>query len=112
MPAAFARIAGRARLGSHPMRFLCCVVLCALSAAQIGCALVQQGTDVASSTLKSVRPNAKGYADDNNEDFVDTWSEAGEEGRGDRPLEKESDGLTPYLESPKARAINRSLGID
>lgn len=94
------------------MRLPLCVLLCALGAAQTGCALVQQGSDVASSTLKSVRPNARGYADDNNENYVDTWSEAGQEGRGDRPLDKESDGLTPYIESPKARAINRSLGID
>ena len=94
------------------MRFLPCVALCALCAAQMGCAIAQQGTDMANSTLKAVRPNARGYSDDNNEDYVDTWAEAGQEGRGDRPLEKESDGLTPYIESPKARAINRSLGID
>lgn len=46
------------------------------------------------------------------EDFQDDYKVAGEEGRAELPREKETDGLTPFLESPKARAINKNLGID
>lgn len=46
------------------------------------------------------------------DDYHDDYKIAGEEGRAELPREKETDGLTPWLESPEARAINKNLGID
>jgi hypothetical protein len=63
-------------------------------------------------SLKPLRLNSGGYADGNEEGLQDTWSSNTFEGRADQPMEKESDGLTKYIESPKARAINHSLGLD
>jgi len=73
------------------MRYrLCCLLLLATLT---GCSLFQQYQD-----------DAARYRDDY--DFV------GDEGRGDRPREKESDGLSKWVESPQARSINRNLGIE
>lgn len=72
---------------------MCRVVALLLLAALPGCSL-----------LDSYQTEASRYRDDY--DFV------GEEGRGDRPREKESDGLSKWIESPQARSINRNLGIE
>ena len=44
--------------------------------------------------------------------FLDDWLVAGGVGRGETKLDRESDGLTPYLSSDKARRIARNLGTD
>ncbi|MDB5385715.1 MAG: hypothetical protein JWM11_1361 [Planctomycetaceae bacterium] len=44
--------------------------------------------------------------------YHDEYKVAGDEGRADLPREKESDGLTPWMQSSKARAIEKNLGID
>jgi hypothetical protein len=44
--------------------------------------------------------------------YHDEYKVAGDEGRADLPREKETDGLSAWMESPKARAINKNLGID
>ena len=46
------------------------------------------------------------------DDYHDEYRVAGDEGRADIPREKETDGLTPLLQSEKARAIEKNLGID
>lgn len=45
-------------------------------------------------------------------EYHDEWSVVGKEGRSEFPREKETDALTPWLESPEARAINKNLGYD
>lgn len=48
----------------------------------------------------------------NPKDYHDEFDVVGREGRGHQAMEHESDGLTKWIESPKARAINRNLGFD
>ena len=94
------------------MRRLSYAVFCILLALQSGCEMLKEGRLTATRAINSFRPNLRDYADNaNDENYVDEWSQA-QEARGDRPVEKESDGLTNLTSSPKARAINRSLGID
>ena len=45
-------------------------------------------------------------------EYHDDWKTAGTEGRGEMPREKETDKLTPLLQSPQARAIEKNLGFD
>ena len=46
------------------------------------------------------------------EKHEDDWEFVGSEGRAEIPRQKETDGLTPILQSPEARAIERNLGYD
>lgn len=45
-------------------------------------------------------------------EFHDDWTSAGTEGRGSMPRQQETDKLTPLLQSPEARAIEKNLGFD
>lgn len=74
-----------------------------------GCGLAQMGRD----TARMFTPNTGDYSSDVDDgQFQDEWSVAGREGRGETKLDRESDGLTPYLSSDKARRIARNLGTD
>lgn len=46
------------------------------------------------------------------DDYHDEYKVAGDEGRADVPRVKETDSLTPWMQSPEARAIEHNLGID
>ena len=46
------------------------------------------------------------------QEFHDEWDVVGNEGRSEIPREKETDALTPMLESPQARAIKKNLGYE
>jgi hypothetical protein len=48
----------------------------------------------------------------NPRDYHDEFDGVGQEGRGHQAMEHESDWLSRFVESPKARAINRNLGYD
>ncbi len=75
-----------------------------------GCGLAQMGHD----TARLFTPSTGDYGDGDVHDgkSVDEWSVAGSEGRGDKPIDRESDGLTKYVSSDKARRIARNLGTD
>lgn len=83
------------------------VVACGLSS---GCGLLEWGRD----TARVFTPRGTDYDKDDIYDSraVDDWSSVGREGRGDSPIDKESDGLTPYLSSDKARRIARNVNVD
>lgn len=70
-----------------------CLGVCSLS----GCSMFQRA-------YKHQADGIKEYHDD--------WKIVGEEGRGELPREKETDKLTPLLQSPKARSIEKNLGFD
>lgn len=56
-----------------------------------------------------MKPDSGGY--DDGTDEVDGWvSEAGVEARGDRPIEVDNDPFRALM-SPKAKSIERNLGI-
>ncbi|MGQ0637292.1 MAG: hypothetical protein ACT4QC_22010 [Planctomycetaceae bacterium] len=96
------------------MRGFLQIVLIAACGLTTGCAAMHAGRDVAEGTMDMMKPRSHDYRDDANygEKYNDEWTGVGREGRAHMPLEHESDALTPLLESPKARAINRSLGYD
>ena len=72
---------------------LACLYCCSL----VGCTMMQ----------KAYKHQEKAQ-----NEYHDEWKTAGQEGRGGMTREKETDKLTPLLESPEARAINKSLGYD
>lgn len=92
------------------MRRLCAVfiyvVVCGLVS---GCALADLGRDMVRATKNMFTPNTRDYADSDSE--ADQWSYVGQEARGDRPKDRESDALTQYIDSPTAQSINRNLGV-
>lgn len=75
-----------------------------------GCAVVNAGRDALHSTWRVIKPRPHDYRDATQEDDP-VWGNVGREGRGNRPLDDEHDPLKPYLLSPKAQAIERSLGV-
>ncbi len=74
--------------------------------------MVEEGKTTAKSSVKAFTPNAHGgYKDPaNDDDFNDDIGDVGF--RNDQPRTKITDGLSRFTESPKAAAINRSLGYD
>lgn len=52
------------------------------------------------------------YQETQIKEYHDDWKSVGEEARGEMPRQKETDGLTPLLQSPEARAIEKNLGYD
>lgn len=88
--------------------------VCGLSLWLSGCVVADVGRDLTKGTVDTFSPTGRGYRDDANSDgdYVDNFSYVGREGRGDTPMEHQSDRLTNFWTSPKARAIERNVGID
>ncbi|MCG6156751.1 hypothetical protein [Rubinisphaera margarita] len=64
-------------------------------------------------SFASLKPDGKADYDDGTDDAEEEWiEEAGVEARGDRPMEKDNDPFRDLLMSPKARSIERNLGIE
>lgn len=87
---------------------MCLVASCLMTS---GCALADLGRSIADETTKMFTPKSRDYFDET-EVGEDQWSQAGKEGRGDRAKDHESDALTGLISSPKARGIERNLGVD
>jgi hypothetical protein len=89
------------------MRRATSFVLCLSMLSSAGCTLfsTNKSGDSTASTPKKPRPERR-----LDNDLNDEWDYVGHEGRGHRPVEHEWDRWTPYLMSPKARAIEQNLG--
>lgn len=96
------------------MRRFLCIATIVVCACQTGCAMLEEGRDAIKTTFDAVRPKTGGYRDDNNDgaQHNDSWKFVGDESRAGDVREKETDGLTKFVQSPKARDIERNLGID
>jgi hypothetical protein len=79
-----------------------------------GCGIIQAGKDITRAGFRQFTPKTSDYADatDYGQEEPDEWEFVGSEGRGGMQREKESDGLTKWISSPKARSIERNLGYD
>lgn len=79
-----------------------------------GCGIMQAGKDITRAGFRQFSPKTADYADptEYGESEPDEWEFVGTEGRNGMQREKESDGLTKWLSSPKARSIERNLGYD
>ena len=92
-------------------------LLCRLSAVAIfstlatGCGLVQTTKEASRDSMKMFRPKPDDYRN-TTEEAEDEWSRMGESARSMRPTEKNNDPLRNILLSPKARSIERNLGVD
>jgi hypothetical protein len=73
-----------------------------------GCAMMDVSREAMQSTLRVFKPRPNDYRDATQEED-DGWNNVGREARGNRPLEDESDWMSRF-QSPKARAVERSLG--
>ena len=92
------------------MRVAMCLVVLVLSC---GCSVFKAGKEMTQESARMLRPSARDYRDDaNDERQQDAWGTVGVQARGAQPVEHESDGLTRFTQSAKARSINRSLGVD
>jgi|GEM_PF-6262158 len=87
-------------------RYLC-LLICLLTFCQTGCMLADLGKGIGG----ALRPRPGNDWSSKDEETED-WASVGREGRADQSRVKETDGLSKYLESSKAREINNSLGID
>ena len=87
------------------------MVLVGIVCGQSGCALVGPARQFTTESWRIFKPNPRGYRDGTDE-VDDQWSIVGIEGRGDRPLEREPDPFKKWLQSPKARSIERNLRIE
>lgn len=79
------------------MRRLLIILVCVGTYGLSGCSAVRRAHEYQANGIK---------------EYHDDWKIVGEEGRGELPREKETDWLTPFLESPQHRAINKNLGYD
>jgi len=92
------------------MRVAICLVVSVLAC---GCSVFKAGKEMTQESARSLRPSARDYRDDvNDERQQDVWSSVGVQARGGQPVDHESDGLTRFTQSAKARSINRSLGVE
>ncbi len=92
-------------------KFLFFVAAAGMLSLLTGCALVDTGKDASRDTWKLFKPRPTDYRDPT-QDKDDQWALVGKEGRGDRPIENENDPLKKWLMSPKARNIERNLGVE
>jgi hypothetical protein len=78
----------------------------------IGLSLVLSGCAAGPRTTKMWDWLQSGDSEDNNDKrYKDSWAQVGKEGRGGRPMEDERDPFNKWFRSPKATAIENSLGI-
>lgn len=88
------------------------VVLSALLIAAVGCTQSVGMRNFMQNSMGFRKPNANGIGDGTDTTDEGWIREAGVEARGDRPLEKDPDVFRDMLMSPKARSIERNLGIE
>ncbi len=79
------------------MRHLIALLVCSHAIGLSGCSMFQRAYNHQANAIK---------------EHHDDYKIVGEEGRAEMPREKETDGLTPLLQSPQARAIEKNLGYD
>lgn len=92
-------------------RRACFAILLVVVTAVPGCGLMQSARSITRESMKSLRPNANDYRDTTNE--VDTeWTSVGDATRSERVIDRDPDPFRNVLQSPKARSIERNLGVD
>ena len=99
---------------SFPRCIAVVLMLAVATGSLAGCGIMQAGKQITQASFRQFSPKTSDYADPTNDgsDSADEWDFVGSEGRGDLPRDKESDGLTKWISSPKARSIERNLGVD
>ena len=93
-----------------PVSIFVVVIATALS----GCRVMDAGNEFIHGTWQLFRPKPTDFRDGTSEEAdSDEWSIVGELGRGDQERERDPDPWWQnHVMSPKARSIERNLGID
>jgi hypothetical protein len=76
-----------------------------------GCGLIRAGKDMTAATAKLVTPRPNDYRDSTGE-IDEEWASVGNTANSIRGLEQDKDPLRKWLTTPKARSIERNLGIE
>jgi hypothetical protein len=76
-----------------------------------GCGLVRAGKDMTAATVKLMTPRPNDYRDSTGE-IDKEWASVGNTANSIRGLEQDNDPLRNLLTTPKARSIERNLGIE
>ena len=94
------------------MKNLWCLLFCGVIVSASSCALMEPVQEIQRETVRMFRPKTSDYRD-STQDEIDEWESVGREARGDQPFEHDPDPWWQnYIMSPKARSIERNLGID
>ena len=88
-------------------RRVCCAIILALATTQPGCGLMQTARNATRESMQLMRPKPNDYRDMTQESDSE-WNSVGDVVRGERTVSKGADSLL----SPKARSIERNLGVD
>jgi len=106
------------RIGSAPVvlalsarKLGLATLLLAVSGFAAGCTGFGSTGDMMHESFRIFKPRVSDYRDHTQEED-DEWEAVGKEARGNRPLENENDPLKEWFMSPKAKAIERSLGYE
>ena len=86
-------------------------VASALCGMLAGCGMIETTKRATAESMRQLRPRPNDYRDTSSE-AKDEWTSMGEVARSYRPSQKEDDPLRNVLLSPKARSIERNLGVD
>lgn len=87
-------------------------IVAGLLISSTGCSVMNHGREAVVKTSRMFRPNPHDM-DDSADDAEAEWEFVGKEGRGDQPREVDPDPwFKKYIQSPKARSIERNLGVD
>jgi hypothetical protein len=86
------------------------LLLVVLAISQTGCALMEPVQTFSRGIGKTLKPRGTDYSSPG-DDVDSQWDFVGVEARGDRPIEIDNDPFRNGLMSPRARAIERNLGI-
>ena len=93
-------------------RWICVGIFSIALSCQTGCSLVTSGADAMRQTSRYVKPRPfdhKSMADEEN----DNWEWVGDDARGSQKREADPDRWwKKYVQSPRARDIEKNLGID
>lgn len=87
------------------------VIVTALLTNLAGCGLMQSAQTMTRESMSMMKPKPHDYRDSTDESR-DEWTEFGESARAMRPAEKDNDPLRNWLSTPKARSIERNLGVE
>ncbi len=77
-----------------------------------GCAALEPVGNAWRTSMSSLRPRADDVYDAQDDEGEEWVKSAGEEARGDRPVDWDDDPVREWWLSPRANAIERNLGLD
>jgi hypothetical protein len=88
-----------------------CAIVLAVATTLPGCGLMQTARDATRESMQLFRPKPNDYRDMTQESDSE-WNTVGDALRSERAIQNNADPFRNSLQTPKARSIERSLGVD